>query len=107
MYNFKFIIIKALAFQNEAAAALLAATATPKNLHVTEEDEEQETEMTNGENGENGDVSRDLDTDENIKDPVEERRTLAERNERLHDQLKVSQNFMFSPIFMIKLKSLR
>ena len=53
MYNFKFIIIKALAFQNEAAAALLAATATPKNLHVTEEDEEQETEMTNGENGEN------------------------------------------------------
>jgi hypothetical protein len=54
---------------------------------VTEEDEEQEIEMTNGENG---DVSRDLDTDENIKDPVEERRTLAERNERLQDQLKVS-----------------
>lgn len=41
-------------------------------------------------NGENGDVSRDLDIDEHIKDPVEDRRTLAERSERLHDQLKVS-----------------
>lgn len=43
--------------------------------------------MNNGDNS--GDVSRDLDTDENIKDPVEDRRTLAERSERLHDQLKV------------------
>uniref|UniRef100_U5EXP4 Moesin/ezrin/radixin homolog 1 n=1 Tax=Corethrella appendiculata TaxID=1370023 RepID=U5EXP4_9DIPT len=71
--------------QNEAAAALLAATATPKHHHVTEDDDENE-EMINGENG--NDVSRDLDTDEHIKDPVEERRTLAERNERLYDQLK-------------------
>lgn len=38
----------------------------------------------------NGDVSRDLATDDDIIDPVEERRTLAERNERLHDQLKVN-----------------
>lgn len=46
--------------------------------------------MTNGDNGSGGgDVSRDLDTDEHIKDPIEDRRTLAERNERLHDQLKV------------------
>lgn len=45
--------------------------------------------MTNGDNN-SGDVSRDLDTDENIKDPVEDRRTLAERSERLHDQLKVN-----------------
>lgn len=37
----------------------------------------------------NGDVSRDLHTEDDIVDPVEERRTLAERNERLHDQLKV------------------
>lgn len=37
----------------------------------------------------NGDVSRDLHTDENIVDPIEDRRTLAERSERLHDQLKV------------------
>lgn len=43
--------------------------------------------MMNG-NG-SGDQSRDLETDDTIKDPVEDRRTLAERNERLHDQLKV------------------
>lgn len=35
--------------------------------------------------------SRDLDIDENIRDPVEDRRTLAERSERLHDQLRVSE----------------
>lgn len=35
----------------------------------------------------NGDVSRDLDTDENIIDPINERRTLAERNENLQGQL--------------------
>uniref|UniRef100_A0A336N0U0 Moesin/ezrin/radixin homolog 1 n=1 Tax=Culicoides sonorensis TaxID=179676 RepID=A0A336N0U0_CULSO len=71
--------------QNEAAAALLAATATPKNLHVAEENDEEDM-MTNG-NG-TADQSRDLETDDTIKDPVEDRRTLAERNERLHDQLK-------------------
>lgn len=37
----------------------------------------------------NGDVSKDLSTDENIVDPIEDRRTLAERNERLQDQLQV------------------
>lgn len=37
----------------------------------------------------NGHESQDLDTDMDIIDPVEERRTLAERNERLQDQLKV------------------
>lgn len=37
----------------------------------------------------NGHESQDLDTDMDIVDPVEERRTLAERNERLQDQLKV------------------
>lgn len=54
--------------------------------------------MTNGDNGSGGgDVSRDLDTDEHIKDPIEDRRTLAERNERLHDQLKVrGGNFLFN-----------
>ncbi|XP_053698280.1 moesin/ezrin/radixin homolog 1 isoform X3 [Sabethes cyaneus] len=72
--------------QNEAAAALLAATTTPKHHHV-EEEEDNEEELTNGENG-TQDFSKDFDTDEHIKDPVEERRTLAERNERLHDQLK-------------------
>lgn len=54
---------------------------------MTEDDEE----MTNGDHS--GDVSRDLQTDEHIKDPVEERRTLAERNERLYDQLKVNLEF--------------
>lgn len=72
-------------FQNEVAAALLAATATPTHHHLAEDENEDENEM----NGENGDVSRDLDIDEHIKDPVEDRRTLAERSERLNDQLKV------------------
>ncbi|BES94399.1 Moesin ezrin radixin [Nesidiocoris tenuis] len=67
--------------QEEAAAAILAAT-TPQHHHVTENDDDND-EMPNG------DVSRDLATDDNIVDPVEERRTLAERNERLHDQLKM------------------
>lgn len=61
----------------------MAASATPKHHHIAEDEEE----LTNGDNS--GDVSRDLDIDENIKDPVEDRRTLAERSERLHDQLKV------------------
>uniref|UniRef100_A0A1L8EH18 Moesin/ezrin/radixin homolog 1 n=2 Tax=Haematobia irritans TaxID=7368 RepID=A0A1L8EH18_HAEIR len=74
--------------QAEAAAALLAASTTPQHHHVAEDENENENEeeLTNGDAG--GDVSRDLDTDEHIKDPIEDRRTLAERNERLHDQLK-------------------
>ncbi|XP_017094678.1 moesin/ezrin/radixin homolog 1 isoform X2 [Drosophila bipectinata] len=72
--------------QTEAAAALLAASTTPQHHHVAEDENENEEELTNGDAG--GDVSRDLDTDEHIKDPIEDRRTLAERNERLHDQLK-------------------
>lgn len=75
--------------QQEASAALLAATQTPKHMHIHEDENGEDDEMTNGDNGSGGgDESRDLDTDENIKDPVEDRRTLAERNERLHDQLK-------------------
>ncbi|XP_058063923.1 moesin/ezrin/radixin homolog 1 isoform X3 [Anopheles bellator] len=77
---------EAIRKQNEAAAALQAATTTPKHHHV-EEEEDNEEELMNGENGEQ-DFSKDFDTDEHIKDPVEERRTLAERNERLQDQLK-------------------
>ncbi|XP_055713482.1 moesin/ezrin/radixin homolog 1 isoform X2 [Phlebotomus papatasi] len=75
---------QALLLQSEAAAALLAASTTPQHHHVAEDEHDEE--MLNGEG--NGDVSRDLDIDEHIKDPVEDRRTLAERNERLHDQLK-------------------
>lgn len=74
-------------FQAEAAAALLAASTTPTHHHLAEEDDQNEDELTNGDN--NGDVSRDLYIDADIKDPIEERRTLAERNERLQDQLKV------------------
>lgn len=72
----------------------MLATQTPKHHHLAEEGDENgdDDDMTNGDNGSGGgDVSRDLDTDEHIKDPVEDRRTLAERNERLHDQLKVSE----------------
>ncbi|CAO1379411.1 unnamed protein product [Diamesa serratosioi] len=76
--------------QAEAAQALLAATQTPQHHHLAEDENENDEDMSNGDNehGSGGDASRDLDTDEHIKDPVEERRTLAERNERLHDQLK-------------------
>jgi len=70
--------------QAEAAAALLAASTTPQHHHVAEDENEEE--LMNGDGG--GDVSRDLDTDEHIKDPIEDRRTLAERSERLNDQLK-------------------
>lgn len=69
----------------------MAATQTPKHMHIHEDENGEDDDMTNGDNGSGGGgESRDLDTDENIKDPVEDRRTLAERNERLHDQLKVS-----------------
>ncbi|PNF33606.1 hypothetical protein B7P43_G14352 [Cryptotermes secundus] len=68
--------------QDEVKQALLAATTTPQHHHVQENEHDEDDEMVNG------DVSRDLATDDNIIDPIEERRTLAERNERLHDQLK-------------------
>ncbi|XP_030759372.1 moesin/ezrin/radixin homolog 1-like isoform X3 [Sitophilus oryzae] len=50
--------------------------------HLEENNHDEDDEMVNG------DVSKDLNTDENIIDPIEDRRTLAERNVRLHDQLK-------------------
>lgn len=69
--------------QEEAAAIALAAAATPKHHHVMENENEDNDEMVNGHE------TQDLDTDMDIVDPVEERRTLAERNERLQDQLKM------------------
>jgi len=68
----------------EATQALIAATTTPRHHHVEENDDEE------GDDNEiNGDNSRDLrDDDDEINDPVEERLTLAERNERLQNQLK-------------------
>lgn len=68
----------------------MLATQTPKHHHLAEDENGDDDDMTNGDNGSGGgDVSRDLETDEHIKDPVENRQTIAERNERLHDQLKV------------------
>lgn len=70
--------------QEAAKLALLAATSTPQHHHVEENENcDENDELINGH------VSRDLQIDSSIVDPVEERRTLAERNERLHDQLKV------------------
>lgn len=70
--------------QEEATAALLAASSTPSHHNIAEhEDNEENDDLPNG------DVSKDLYIgDELIEDPIEERRTLAERNERLQNQLK-------------------
>ncbi len=70
----------------EATQALVAATTTPRHHHVNdhEEDEDDEEALANG-----GDTSRDLRLgDDEILDPVNERLTLAERNERLQSQLR-------------------
>ena len=72
-------------FLQEATQALLAATTTPKHHHVAEnDDDENDEELLN-----NGDTSRDLrNDDDDINDPVNDRLTLAERNERLQSQLR-------------------
>ncbi|KAL1459573.1 hypothetical protein WDU94_011542 [Cyamophila willieti] len=59
-------------------------SSTPQHHHVEENEHDE-----NDDNLVNGHVSRDLDTDSEIVDPIEARRTLAERNERLQDQLKM------------------
>jgi len=65
----------------EATQALFAATTTPGHHHVAEDEEDDDIP--------NGDTSRDLRTDQDdIKDPINDRLTLAERNERLQNQLK-------------------
>ncbi|XP_042214693.1 moesin/ezrin/radixin homolog 1-like isoform X2 [Homarus americanus] len=70
--------------QEEASAALIAATSTPQHHHVAEQEDTEENDDIP-----NGDISKELYTsDEPIEDPIEERRTLAERNERLQNQLK-------------------
>ncbi len=67
----------------EATQALVAATTTPRHHHLNDHDEIED-DLANG-----GDTSRDLrlDNDE-INDPVNDRLTLAERNERLQSQLR-------------------
>ena len=64
----------------------MQATTTPNHHHVQESEHDD-----NDEGLHNGDISKDLNTsDEHIKDPIDERQTLAEKNSRLQDQLKVS-----------------
>lgn len=81
----------------EELKAQQLANATKGHLEENQHDEEDDEVV-------NGDISKDLDTDENIVDPVEDRRTLAERNERLQDQLLV-RYFHFSS-FLINIKRL-
>ena len=70
------------ALLQEATQALLAATTTPKHHHVAENDDDED-------DLQNGDSSRDLrNDDDDITDPVNDRLTLAERNERLQTQLR-------------------
>lgn len=69
---------------------LLAAAATPQHHHLQETEQDETNDVAA-----NGDVSRDLNTsDEPIVDPIEDRRTIAEKNERLQNQLKVSARQM-------------
>ncbi|XP_037078816.1 moesin/ezrin/radixin homolog 1-like isoform X1 [Pollicipes pollicipes] len=69
--------------QQEAAAALLAAS-TPQHHHVHDHDEDENDELVA-----NGDISRELagEDDGSFEDPVNERRTATEKNERLQEQL--------------------
>merc|ERR1712228_1008892 len=70
----------------EATQALIEATTTPRHHHVQENDDD---ELDDEENNMNGEHSTDLrDNDDEINDPVDDRLTLAERNERLQNQLR-------------------
>jgi len=73
--------------QEEASQALIAATTTPKHHHLQEMDGTSDDEED--ERIANGDLSRDLrQDDDDLMDPVDERQTLAEKNERLQSQLR-------------------
>lgn len=78
--------------RQDEAAALLAAATTPQELHVAESG------AGDGSSGGDGDAASDAGSEsgggelargpDDLVDPVADRRTLAERNERLHNQLK-------------------
>jgi len=71
--------------QEEASLALIAASTTPKHHHLqeTDYDEDDDAQLQNGDN------SRNLrEDDDDLNDPVNDRITLAEKNERLQGQLK-------------------
>ena len=75
---------------------MIEATTTPRHHHVQENDDDEDDEPNM-----NGDNSTDLrDNEDEIHDPVDDRLTLAERNERLQNQLrslKVCFQFTGSP----------
>merc|ERR1711956_66427 len=62
------------------------ARTTPRHHHVQENDDD---ELDDEENNMNGEHPTDLrDNDDEINDPVDDRLTLAQRNERLQNQLR-------------------
>jgi len=73
--------------QEEASQALIAATTTPRHHHLQEmdgaSDDEEDQRITNGDHSQNL-----REDDEDLRDPVDERQTLAEKNERLQSQLR-------------------
>jgi radixin len=75
--------------QEEASKALMAVSTTPSHHHLREGDddsEDEEHETMNGNVSRGGDLVGDDDDD--VSDPVNERLTLAEKNERLQSQLR-------------------
>jgi len=72
--------------QEEASKALIAASTTPGHHHLQETEDDEEDDETPLQNG---DHSRELRYDDDeVQDPVNDRITLAEKNERLQNQLK-------------------
>jgi len=76
--------------QDEASQALIAASTTPKHHHLQEMDGDSDNDEDDDDSKlTNGDTSRDLMSyDDEVNDPVNERITLAEKNERLQTQLR-------------------
>lgn len=74
--------------KQDEAAALLAAATTPQHHHVAE-DGGVDDGSDHGEESGGGDLHQAPD---DLVDPVEARTTLAEKNERLHNQLKVTNS---------------
>jgi len=63
---------------------LMQAAATPQHHHLQETEQDETSDVAA-----NGDVSRDLPMLEGtLQDPINDRRTIAEKNERLQSQLK-------------------
>jgi len=72
--------------QEEASEALIAASTTPQSHHLQEGDDDSEDD---DDQLPNGNTSRDLmNDDDEVSDPVNDRLTLAEKNERLQSQLR-------------------